>query len=324
MNDSRPVNIALVGLGNIAPRAAKGILAAKGANLYAAVSGDREKAGRFAAEYGAARAYSPLAQTLEDPAVELVYLCTPNPLHETQIRQCLEAGKHVLCEKPMVARASSVRALYALARQKGLFLMSAEKCAFTPLICKLRSLVEDGAIGELRAIRADYAYRLDARFGADHWVMAPDFGGCAYDVGVYPACFANLFAGSPIKNIQKVYSKVSAPDSFMSAVIQYENGVAADVCSSWLWSPDGEKGRGFLGGTDGYIEAIDYWKNDTAIVVRGEQRTVIRVDMQSEFSGEIEHSCACIRQGLSESPVMGEAAVLDILKIVGKEKDLIL
>ncbi|MEA4912096.1 MAG: Gfo/Idh/MocA family oxidoreductase [Oscillospiraceae bacterium] len=319
MAQGKPVNVALAGLGNIAPRAAAGIRGARGARLYAAVSGDAEKARRFAREYGAEKAYSPLAQALGDPAVELIYLCTPNPVHEAHIRQCLEAGKHVLCEKPMVASAEAVRALYALARQRGLFLMPAEKCAFTPLMLKLQSLVDSGAIGELRAIRADYAYRIDARFGADHWVMAPGFGGCAYDVGVYPACFANLFAKSPIADIQRVFSEPSAPDSFMSALIRYGNGVVADVSSSWLWSPDGEKGRAFLGGTEGYIAAADYWKSDTAVLVRGKERTVIRADVPSEFSGEIAHACACIRRGLCESPVMGEAAVLDILRIVGKK-----
>ena len=126
-------NIGILGLGNIANRVAQGVLCSKKACLYAAASRNIENAGRFANQYGAKVFYGSYEEMLRDPKVDLVYICTPNTFHYEQIKLCLTHGKHVVCEKPMVKNEVQIRELFAFAREKGCFLMEAEKTMFTPL-----------------------------------------------------------------------------------------------------------------------------------------------------------------------------------------------
>lgn len=305
------VNVAVVGLGNIAGRAAEGVNFAKGARLYAVCSRDAEKARQVKERYGAQRACT-FEDALGDPAVGLVYLCTPNLLHSEQIKRCFENKKSVLCEKPMAFSSDEIRELFRKARENGCFLMEAQKGAFTPLTKKLLELVNGGEIGALRVIRAEFSHR--AEYGDDHWVCDPKTGGSSYDIGVYPICFANQFARSPISAVSGAASPQSGADRFMSVNIEYENGIAANAVSSWYYGFDGRRGEAFLGGDKGYIYAPSFWKGDEAVLVRDGIRTKIKISQQSEFAGEIEHACECIEKGLYESPVMGQRAALEIMK----------
>ena len=121
------INFGIIGIGNIAHRVAKGILCSKKANLYAVASRNKDNAEQFQKQYGAEKAYGSYKELLEDAAVDAVYICTPNSLHYEQIQLCLSCGKHVVCEKPMVANSEQVKELFAQARKVGCFLMEAEK-----------------------------------------------------------------------------------------------------------------------------------------------------------------------------------------------------
>lgn len=313
------VNIAIVGAGNIAKRVIKGISYTKNSCLYAIVSRNSVKAKTYQEQYGATCSYASLPEALADENIDLFYLCTPNQVHYDQIKACLLMGKNVMCEKPMVENAAQIKELFALAKAQHCFLMEAEKTVFTPLNTKLLELVKSGAIGKLRAIRADYATRVaESDLSEDHWVFDRQFGGCAYDIGVYPICFANYFAQSAIA---KIGATAAAPkgctDYFMGADLVYENGVAANISSSWLWHPeDGHKGVAFLGGEKGYIVIYDYWKNNQAVLYANGKREEITVLQESDFTGEISHASECIENGLLESPVMGQQASLEIMKIL--------
>ncbi|MBR5317898.1 MAG: Gfo/Idh/MocA family oxidoreductase, partial [Lachnospiraceae bacterium] len=94
-------NVGIIGLGNIANRVAKGVLCSKNACLYAVASRSVDNAKSFANKYGALNYYGSYEEMLNDPKVDLVYICTPNTLHYEQIKLCFAYGKHVICEKPM-------------------------------------------------------------------------------------------------------------------------------------------------------------------------------------------------------------------------------
>ena len=95
------IRVGIMGLGQIAHRVAKGICYAENAELYAVGSRSLEKAGEFQRLYGAQKIYDSYERLLQDPQVEMVYICTPNHLHFEHIQNALRHGKHVLCEKPM-------------------------------------------------------------------------------------------------------------------------------------------------------------------------------------------------------------------------------
>lgn len=310
-------NFGIIGLGNIAHRVAKGILCSKKANLYAVASRNIEKAEKFKEQYSAEKACGSYEELLSDEMVDLVYICTPNALHFDQIMMCLSYGKHVVCEKPMVADEAQVKALFAEAKKRGCFLMEAEKTMFTPLNTKLKEMIQSGVIGKLQGIRAEYSYEVLADVPRTHWVLEKNMGGCSYDVGVYPISFSHFFASAMIKDLkaQSVWHPEFACDFGMQADIVYENGVYAFLQSNWFYTPE-HKGSAILAGETGYIEVPAFWKGTKAYLHKDGCVEEIAVEMESDFEGEVTHAAECIEKGLLESPILGEAMSLQIIKVV--------
>lgn len=313
------MNFGIIGLGNIAHRVAKGILASKKAFLYAVASRNMENAENFKEKYGAEKAYGSYEELLSDLQVDIVYICTPNALHFEQIMLCLSYGKHVICEKPMVADETQVRALFAEARKQGCFLMEAEKTMFTPLNVKLKKMVEEGVIGTLRAIRAEYSNKVLGHIEKDHWVLGENMGGCTYDVGVYPISFSHYFADAGIKELNtQAFGHPEFSCNFgMQADVIYENGVYAFLQSNWFYTPE-HKGSAVLVGDLGYIEIPAFWKGTKAYLHRDGTAEEISVEMASDFEGEVTHAAECVEAGLLESPVLGEEMSVRIIKVVEK------
>lgn len=312
------INIAVLGLGYIAGRVCEGINYANNAKLYSVVSRDNNKGDTFKEKYQAVCSYDDYDAMLCDPLVDLVFICTPNHLHVEQIMNCFRHHKHVICEKPMVASIQEIEYLFEQAKKYNCFLMEAEKTAFTDLNVELLKMVEDGEIGKLESIVADYSYDVFAsNYPKDHWAYNDIYGGSSYDVGVYPICFANYFAQAKIKDVKannKYYPGFKC-DFHMQSIIAYENDVKAIVHSSWLYTSK-NRGTAFLYGTKGFIEVPAYWKLNKAILFKDGKETPILIPQNSDFQGEVEHASLCIEKGLLESPIMGKAATLEIMKVL--------
>lgn len=310
-------NFGIIGLGNIAHRVAKGILCSPKANLYAVASRNEDNAKVFQEKYGAEKAYGSYEALLSDENVDIVYICTPNTLHYEQILLCLSYGKHVVCEKPMVENGEQVRALFAEAKKRGCFLMEAEKTMFTPLNIKLKKMIEDGVIGKLQAIRAEYSSEALIDTPRTHWVFGKTMGGCSYDIGVYPISFSHFFAGEKIRDLKtEAVKHPEFPCDFgMRADIVYENGVYGFLQSSWLYTAE-QKGKAILAGESGYIEVPIFWKGAKAYLHKDGKVEEISVEMESDFEGEVTHAAECVEQGLLESPVLGEKMSMEIIRVV--------
>ena len=309
-------NIAILGLGNIANRVAKGVICSPKAYLYAVASRNVENAKKFAEKYAASVYYGSYEEMLKDPKVDLVYICTPNTFHYDQIKLCLSYGKHVICEKPMVKNEEQVRELFAMAREQGCFLMEAEKTMFTPLNKKIKEMINQGEIGKLHTIRAQYCSEGLEGLPLDHWVLGEDFGGCTYDIGVYPICAAHFYADSSMKEFQAEAVKSSdfKCDFGMDTDIFYENGIYANVRSNWFYQAE-NKGKAILVGDKGYFEIPSYWKGNKAYLHKDGIVTEIEVAMESDFEGEITHAVECIEEGLTESPILGEEMSVEIIRV---------
>ena len=310
-------NVAILGLGNIANRVAKGVVCSDKAKLYAVASRNIENAKCFADKYASETYYGSYEEMLKDPNVDLVYICTPNAFHYEQIKLCLSYGKHVICEKPMVKDEIQVRELFAMAREQGCFLMEAEKTMFTPLNKKIKAMIEDGAIGKLHTIRAQYCSEGLDGLPLDHWVLEEEFGGCTYDIGVYPICAAHFYANSQMKEMhtEAVKNPEFKCDFGMDADIFYENGIYANVRSNWFYQAE-NKGKAVLVGNKGYFEIPAYWKGNKALLHKDGIVTEIEVDMESDFEGEVTHAIECIEDGLLESPILGEEMSVEIIRVV--------
>ena len=153
-----------------------------------------DKARAFAARFGIAGWSDGLAQLLAAPGVDAIYIATPHPLHERQALASIAAGRHVLCEKPLTMDERSAARVIAAARRAGVFLMEAYMYRCHPLVPALLSRLNDGAIGPVRHVRADFGFR--AARVPEHRLFSPALGGGSIlDVGGYPVSFARLIAG---------------------------------------------------------------------------------------------------------------------------------
>lgn len=310
-------NIGILGLGNIANRVAQGVLCSEKAMLYAVASRSGEKAKSFCEKYGAQVYYDNYEEMLRDPLVDIVYICTPNNFHYEQIKLCLKYNKHVICEKPMVKDEMQIRELFACAKEQGLFLMEAEKTMFTPLNKKIKEMLEEGVIGRLHTIKAQYCSDGLEGLPLDHWVLAEEMGGCTYDIGVYPICLAHFYAGADIRQLQaEAVKNDDFPCDFgMEADIFYENGIYASLRSNWYYQAK-DKGKAILVGDKGHIEIPAFWKGKEAYLYREGEAVEIKMEMESDFEGEITHAIECIESGLPESPILGEEMSIRIIKVV--------
>lgn len=309
-------NIAVLGLGGISSRIIQGVLEAENAVLYAVAARDLKRAKSIQKQFGASVAYGSYDDLVMDPNVDLVYIATANQFHCEQIELCIRHGKHVLCEKPMVATREQLKTLFALAKQQGVFLMEAEKTLFTPLNQKLKAFVKAGGIGDIVSMEGAYcnSMYLDEK-PEQHWVFDKAFGGALFDIGVYPICYLNYFADSPTQEVtvHRIYG-VEQCDIYARGMIRYQNGVIGTFCTGWI-GPN--ENNGMIYGTKGYIKTHNFWKHNVAEVVyaNGESER-IEVAKSSDFKGQIEHAIQCLEQGLLESPILGEKESLEILNVI--------
>lgn len=182
-------------------------------DLVAVASLTPGKAEALAAPYGA-RALADYESLLSDPGVDAIYIPLPNSEHVAWTARCLDAGKHVLCEKPIALRATEIDGLIALRDRTGLVAAEAFMVAHHPQWVRARELVRDGAIGRLRSVQA--AFSFDNR-DPGNIRNRPDMGGGALrDIGVYP-CFVTRFV-------------TGAEPVAAQAVIDWQNGIDA---SAW-------------------------------------------------------------------------------------------
>ncbi|MFF9505579.1 Gfo/Idh/MocA family protein [Streptomyces sp. NPDC014724] len=193
---SRSVRWGVLATGGIAATFTEDLRAMPDAEVVAVASRTDASAQAFAQRFGIPRAYGSWAALAADDEVDVVYVATPHSAHREAAALCLEAGKHVLCEKAFTLNAREAGELVKLARDRGLFLMEAMWTYCNPVIRRMTELVRDGAIGDIRTVQADFGFAGD--FGPGHRLRDPALGGGALlDLGVYPVSFAQLLLGEP-------------------------------------------------------------------------------------------------------------------------------
>lgn len=311
------MNIVVFGCGYIAGRVANGINYSD-ANLYGFASRNIEKAKEYKNKYNAIK-YFTYEESLLDKEVDVIYITTPNPTHYEYTKQALIHKKHVICEKPFVSSQKEAIELFELSKENKCFLMEAHKTCFTPLNQYLLSRINE--IGTILSIEAGFTSSFHEE-NCKQWNIDEHMGGSFYDLGVYPLCFANLYANSKVKetnfNIQMY--KNNKCDQKCECNILYENGISASLLSCW-GNQDYNFGKAIIKGTKGYIEIDNFWKSDKAKWIVNGKVEEIKVEQKSDFTGEINHAYKCIKENLLESPVLSKKAILQILFVLEKMKE---
>jgi D-xylose 1-dehydrogenase (NADP+, D-xylono-1,5-lactone-forming) len=269
-------------------------------DLVAMASRDQARAEEYAREWGIGRAYGSYEALLEDPDVEAVYISLPNSLHCPWSIRALEAGKHVLCEKPMTRREAEVTEAFDVAERTGLHLMEAFMYRHSPQTRKAVELVQGGAIGDLRAVRAAFSFSLD---DPDNVRLRADVeGGGLMDVGCYCVSGCRLFAGEPVHVHGEQVVGPTGVDVVFAATMRFENDVVGEFdCGLSLPSRDELE----VMGSDGSLFLDDPWHAREPVIELRRDGEVERIEPEpaDSYGLELENLSAAIR-GRAE-PLLG-------------------
>ncbi len=191
--------------------------------VVAVGSRSQDSADQFAAEYGIPKAYASYEELAADPDIDVIYVGTPHPYHLPNTLMCLDAGKHVLCEKPFALNYGEAKQMVDLAREKRLFLMEAMWTRFQPIAVKVRELLQEGAIGEVRMFQASFGFR--APDDVKHRAVNLELGGGALlDVGIYPLSYAYMVMGKPVSIMSKAHIGPTGADEENAIILSHEGG----------------------------------------------------------------------------------------------------
>lgn len=305
------LKVGIMGPGNIARTMGRTLQGMESAELYAVASRDAARAGEFAKIYGAEKAYGSYEELLADPKVELVYIATPHSHHAEQIIQCLEAGKHVLCEKSFTGNGKQAREALALAKQRKLLLAEAIWPRYMPLAKAISELCASDRIGKLTTLSANLGYSV--------WHLGrmrdPSLaGGALLDVGVYPLTFASIAFGDEVEKIDA--TAVMSPegvDMQNTITLTYRDGRVATLFSTALAETDR---RGLICGEKGYI-VVDNINNFEAVrIFDNEHNEVEKLERPPQITGfeyEVQAAVDAIRSGECECPQMPHATIIAIM-----------
>lgn len=306
--------IGIIGAGVMAGRMADTIRQMKEAELYAVASREEEKAKAFAEKYGATTYFGSYEALMEDEAVQLIYIATPNHLHYEQARACIRHGKPVLLEKPFALNERQAQALIDLAEMHQVFLCEAMWVRFMPLMVRLQKDLEQGRIGEVTSVTADIGYDLKEKERVNRLDMG---GGALLDIGVYPITFALQILGKEIDNISTSMVRMNSGVDAQEAVnLVYMNGAMASLYTTMLSNTDKQ---GKIYGTEGYILVEDinnYARYQIFDVKGGLIETVERPEQISGLEYEVQ---ACIHAILGkklECPQMTHADTLFLMRVL--------
>jgi predicted dehydrogenase len=296
----KKVNFGILGCGIIASKFCADLTKLPDARAVACGSRSPDKAARFAADHRIPKAYGTYAEMLADPGVHVVYVASPHSEHCAHTLLCLEAGKHVLCEKPLAVNRNEAVRMADAARTKKLFLMEAMWMRFLPVIVKVREWVADGLVGEVLRVTADFGFR--APFDPSHRLFNPALsGGALLDIGVYPLHFASLFFGSNPEGIEAACSLTeSRVDGQTLVILKYPGDrLASLTCAvtadtSWTARVDG---------TLGHITMERFSLAREAVLWKG-GKVAKRFKAASGYHLEAAEVVKCLNEGLTESPVM--------------------
>lgn len=273
--------------------------------VIAVASRERKRAEAYAREHGLERAYGSYEELLADPYLDAVYISLPNSLHVEWAIRALQAGKSVLCEKPLSRREADVAALFATAERTGRLCMEAFMWRHNPQTKQLAGLIADGAIGELRLIRAAFSFTLtdlaDAR-------MLPGLdGGALMDVGCYPVSAVRLLAGEPRRlTAQQIVGSTGVDVRFVASLL-FAEGVLAQLDGA-LDLPNRSELEAV--GSEGFISVSDPWHCHAPglTLQRGPEIERFVLAPEDSYRLELENMSAAIR-GAGE-PLLGRADAL--------------
>ena len=294
------MTIGILSTSSIAPRFIAAVREEGSFRIVALSSRTQEKAEEKAKAWGIPKAYGSHEALLADSDVDIVYISAVNSAHYKWAKAALLAGKHVICEKPCTTSETQTRELFALARERKLFLMEAQKMLFLPAVLAVKAAIDSGRLGKVRMAEFNHSF-----YGSyNNWMYDEAAGGgpllssAIYVVELLQFLFdcdvaeiTGFAAMHPGTNVEEQYALSG----------RMENGVLFSLKNSTVALM--KNGACFYG-EKAYVELPDYWKARKVILSDHKTETVEEYPCDHELLYEVRHIADCFEKGLTESPVV--------------------
>jgi predicted dehydrogenase len=312
----RRFNWGVIGPGSIANTFAKAIASSKKGKILAVASRSKERATDFANTYQIEKIYTDYEQMLADPDIDIIYIATPHNFHYQQAKMCLEAGKHVLVEKPCTVNAEQMKRLVELAKRNRLLLQEALWSRFMPCLSQLRQLLDEGIIGDIQYIQSEIGFAFQKK-EKSRLLKAELAGGSLLDLGIYSITVSQfLLQEHPDKVVAMGQLTDQNVDGHVLVNMCYPSGRYSQFTCSML-SQSSNTMR--IVGAEGYVSlAACFWDTDTASIYR--DGILFRdIDIPHPVNGfeyQIAESMRCIEQNMLCSDVMPHCDSIGVLEVM--------
>ncbi len=271
------------------------IRAAEGNELVAVASRELGKAAAYAAEWGISRIFGSYQEILDSDLVDAVYISLPNSLHAEWSVRAAEAGKHVLCEKPLALSTAEVDQIVAAAEKNGVVVAEAVMYLYHPLLARMAELLRDGVVGDVKLVRGAFSFFMD---GPDNVRWKPELGGGSlWDVGSYPVSFIRRMMGEPAEVFGWQQLSESGVDESFAGLLRYDGDVLGIFDSGFRHQ---FRVEAEVVGSEGLLRLErPYVMTPTSRIVirRGDEEEVDSLSEVNPYQCEVEAVAAAAREG---------------------------
>lgn len=311
----RKVRFGIIGTGKIAGKFAEEAAFVENCEVIAVASRTLDKATTFAKKHYISKGYMDYKSMLKDSDIDAVYIATPHVNHKRETIAALKAKKAVLCEKSFAMNSTDAAEMIDCARVEDVLLMEAMWIRFLPAIIKMKSLLDEGLIGDVAFVKCDFGFDMGADYSEVDRLLNPELGGGAlYDVGIYPvSTLRYIMEKDPIEiNCASMPTKTGV-DGLSIYQYKYEDGRLAILYSSTCVNTQKEL---FISGTKGSIHVPLFWMADRLTLTdqNGEMKEFVFPKTGTGYVYEIESFCNSFLQGKKENERMPLAETLAIMK----------
>lgn len=308
------MKLGILGTGYIAEMVAPALAALPEITCYAAASRTPGKAEAFARKHGFEKACTSYEEMLSDPEVELVYVATPHSHHFEHMMLCLEYGKHVICEKAFTLNARQAEAVFAAAKQKGLYVAEAIWTRYMPSRQMLNEILCSGIIGKPNTLTANLSYPISGVRRIYDPALA---GGALLDIGVYGLNFALMHFGGDIVRVESSVSKMeTGVDGMETITLFYQDGRMAVLTHSVYCRSDR---MGCIHGDKGYVVVENINNPQSIRVFDLQDRLLAHYEVPEQINGyeyEFREAVRCIGEGKNQPDSMPHGDTLEVMELM--------
>ncbi|WP_350291728.1 Gfo/Idh/MocA family oxidoreductase [uncultured Croceitalea sp.] len=309
----------IVGPGKIAREFANDLIQVPDSELTAVGSRNKQRAKLFAETYQISHVFDDYTKLFESDVVDVLYIATPHNFHKDLAIRAMQAGKHILCEKPLGINAKEVEEMITVAREEKVFLMEALWSRFNPTIKKVKALSDNGELGTLKYVNADFAFYALDRPMESRLFNLDLAGGTILDIGIYPVFLAYLFLGKPerieaISNFNEIGTEIQT-----SIIFQYKDAQAI-LNSSFV---NTSRMSAEIGGTDGNVTLEPRFHETQGYQIKTVQKNekVLLPTVGKGYAYEIIEVNKCLRENKLESSLWSHINSMELITLLDSVRE---